>query len=254
MKQEKLQNPESSWFGYNQVSPDEKTAKVIDVFSSVAENYDLMNDLMSAGLHRLWKDVFVAHMNPRAGENILDIAGGTGDIAIRCAERTNGKANITVCDLNHDMMRVGRDKSIDRGWLTPISWVNGNAEHLPFGSSSFDLACIAFGLRNVTHIDTALKQFARVLRPGGRFFCLEFSPQVRPVLKSLYKAYSFSILPWLGEKVAHDRDSYQYLAESIQKFPTPNHLGDRMEQAGFEQVKYKELMGGIAYIHSGWVL
>lgn len=247
-------NPEAEWFGFSHVKPEEKTAKVINVFSSVAEKYDLMNDLMSGGLHRLWKDHFVSIMRPRAGEAILDVAGGTGDIAIRCAHATQGKAEITVCDLNPDMMRVGRSKATDAGWLDTIDWVTGNAEALPVASASIDLACIAFGLRNVTHIDSALAEFARVLRPGGRFFCLEFSPGVTAPLKALYELFSFSVLPWLGDKVAQDRSSYQYLAESIRQFPDQAALGARMQAAGFEKVKWRNLMGGIAVIHSGWKL
>ena len=247
-------NPEAEWFGFNRVSPEEKTAKVIDVFSSVADKYDLMNDLMSAGLHRLWKDHFVRKMRPRAGEKILDVAGGTGDITFRCAAATQGKAALTVCDLNPDMMRVGRKKAVDTGWLNEIDWVAGNAEALPFAENTFDLACIAFGLRNVTHIDAALSEFYRVLVRGGRFYCLEFSPEVAPPLTKLYELYSFSILPWLGEKVAQDRASYQYLAESIRQFPPPALLAARMETAGFENVRHEKLMGGIAVIHSGWKL
>lgn len=248
------QNPESHWFGFEEVSPEQKTAKVIDVFSSVADKYDLMNDLMSGGMHRLWKDRFVGMMRPRAGENILDVAGGTGDIAIRCAKATKGKANVTVCDLNPDMIRVGRTKAIDKGWLTGIDWVVGNAEALPIESESVDLACIAFGLRNVTHIDAALSEFFRVLKTGGRFYCMEFSPGVSPMLQDIYNLYSFSVLPWLGEKVAQDRASYQYLAESIRQFPAQENLAARMSSAGFENVRWHNLMGSIAVIHSGWKL
>ena len=254
MKHAPAPNPEAQWFGYEQVAPDEKTAKVRDVFASVAENYDVMNDLMSGGLHRLWKDYLVSKMRPRAGEVILDVAGGTGDIAIRCAKTTKGHAQITVCDINPAMLRVGKNKAIDQGWLNEIDWVAGNAEKMPVKSESVDLACIVFGLRNVTHIDNALAEFFRVLKPGGRFYCMEFSPSVAKPLKKLYDLYSFSVLPWLGEKVANDRDSYQYLAESIRQFPAPKALQKRMEKVGFEQVHIERLMGGIAVIHSGWKL
>ena len=256
-------NPEAEWFGFTKVAPEEKTAKVIDVFSSVADKYDLMNDLMSGGLHRLWKDHFVANMRPRLGETILDIAGGTGDIAIRCAKalsKQTGNATqspnpaITVCDLNPDMLRVGREKAVNAGWINEIDWIAGNAEALPFPDAQADLVCISFGLRNVTHIDAALAEFFRVLRTGGRFFCMEFSPSVAAPLKGLYEAYSFSVLPWLGEKVAQDRESYQYLAESIRQFPPPEDLAARMVKAGFEQVRFENLLGGIAVIHSGWKL
>jgi demethylmenaquinone methyltransferase/2-methoxy-6-polyprenyl-1,4-benzoquinol methylase len=251
---ESQSNPESEWFGYQRVQPSEKTAKVIDVFSSVAENYDLMNDLMSCGLHRLWKDHFVRMMRPRPNEVIYDIAGGTGDIAIRCAKETKGKANITVCDLNPDMLKIGRTKAIDHGWLENMTWISGNAETLPFKDNSADVVCIAFGLRNVTHIDQALTEFARVLKPGGRFFCMEFSPGVLSPLRRFYDLYSFTVLPWLGEKVAKDRDSYQYLAESIRQFPTQKALAERMRKAGLENVKWHNLMGGVTAIHSGWKL
>ncbi len=247
-------NPESEWFGYRRVAPEEKTSKVIEVFSSVAEKYDLMNDLMSAGMHRLWKDHFVAIMRPRVGEAILDVAGGTGDIARRCLNATKGAANVTVCDLNPDMLRVGRTKTVDTGWLSGVTWVTGNAEALPFADDSFDLVCISFGLRNVTRIDAALHEFFRVLKPGGRFYCMEFSPGVIAPLKKAYDLYSFTLLPWLGEKVAQDRESYQYLAESIRQFPPQDELATRMKQAGFENVRWHNLMGGITVIHSGWKL
>jgi len=248
------QNPESDWFGYTHLSPEEKTARVGDVFSSVAENYDLMNDLMSGGLHRLWKNHFVAKMNPRAGEVIVDVAGGTGDIALRCAKATQSQAVITACDINPDMLAIGKDKAIDSGFLSGLEWIVGNAEALPFASRSVDLLCISFGLRNVTHIDTALHEFARVLKRGGRFYCMEFSSGVIPPLKKIYDLYSFSVLPWLGEKIAHDRASYQYLAESIRQFPDQKTLETRMKQAEFENIHHENLMGGIAAIHSGWIL
>lgn len=245
-------NPEAEWFGFNHVSPEEKTDRVRGVFDSVANKYDLMNDLMSAGLHRLWKNYFVNTMNPQAGQVVLDVAGGTGDIALRCAEKTRGAARITVCDINPSMLAVGRGKAIDRGWLPgQIEWIVGNAEKLPVKSKSVDLACIVFGLRNVTRIDAALKEFARVLKPGGKFYCMEFSPGVRPELKSLYDIYSFNVLPWLGKMVAEDEDSYQYLAESIRQFPDQQTLAKRMESAGFSDVEWEDLMGGVVAVHSG---
>jgi len=247
-------NPEAEWFGAARVSPKEKTARVHKVFESVAENYDLMNDLMSGGLHRLWKDRLVRLMCPKAGQTILDVAGGTGDIALRCLSRTNGKARIIVCDINLAMLKVGQDKAIDHGWLQGIKWITADAESLPFPDRCADTVCIAFGLRNVTRIDTALAEFARVLKPGGRFFCLEFTPGVAPWLKELYGLYCSTVLPWLGEVVAEDRNAYQYLAESIQKFPSQPQLARRMEKAGLEQVKWENLTGGIAVIHSGWRL
>ncbi|NTU76397.1 MAG: class I SAM-dependent methyltransferase [Alphaproteobacteria bacterium] len=245
-------NPESEWFGTQRVLPDEKTARVRGVFDSVASRYDVMNDLMSGGLHRLWKDRFVRQINPQAGETLLDVAGGTGDVALRCAARTNGQARVVVCDINEAMMEVGRAKALDRGWLPPsVDWMTGNAEALPVKSRSVEALCIAFGLRNVTHIDKALAEFARVLKPGGRYFCLEFSPGVAPGLKELYDLYSFTVLPWLGEVVAEDRASYQYLAESIRAFPSQPVLARRMRQVGFTDVRWHNLMGGVAVIHEG---
>ena len=247
-------NPEAEWFGKRRVAPSVKTAMVKEVFASVAPSYDLMNDLMSGGLHRLWKDRFVNQMDPQAGQTILDVAGGTGDIALRCVARTKGKAHVVVCDINPAMLAVGRDRALDRGILGGLEWTTGNAESLPVASHSVDIVDIAFGLRNVTHIDAALAEFARVLKPGGRFLCLEFSPGVAPRLKGLYDRYCTSVLPLLGQLVAKDRDSYQYLAESIQKFPPQKELAQRMERAGFEQVTWHDLMGGIAVIHEGWKL
>ncbi len=247
------QNPESQWFGEKPVSPDEKTGLVIDVFDSVATRYDLMNDLMSGGIHRIWKDRFVRMIRPRAGLKYLDVAGGTGDIAFRIRKKAGPDAQITVCDLNDNMLEVGRDRAIDHGWLD-IEWITGNAESLPFPDNSFDVYTIAFGLRNVTHIDTALEEASRVLKPGGQFFCLEFSQVKNPVFSKIYDAYSFRILPKIGEVVAHDRESYQYLAESIRKFPERKLLMKRMEQAGLSKPVCTTLSNGIAAIHRGWKL
>jgi demethylmenaquinone methyltransferase/2-methoxy-6-polyprenyl-1,4-benzoquinol methylase len=193
-------------------------------------------------------------MRPQPGQDVLDVAGGTGDVALRCYNRAEGKAAITVCDYNAAMLQEGRAKAIDHGVLNGIQWIAGNAEDLPFPSRSFDLYSIAFGLRNVTRIDKALSEAARVLRPGGRFYCLEFSPGVHSSLKPVYDRYCMSVLPWLGDKVTNDRDAYQYLAESIQKFPPQEELATRMEQAGFAQAKWMDMTGGIAVIHSGWKL
>jgi len=245
-------NPESHFFGSRRVNPDEKTGLVREVFDSVAPRYDLMNDLMSGGLHRLWKDRLVGMIDPQPGQKILDVAGGTGDIALRCYRRTQGKAHITVCDINPNMLEQGKAKAIDHGILSGISWITGNAEEVPVPSRSIDIYVIAFGLRNVTHIDKALSEAARVLKPGGRFYCMEFSPGVRRELKPLYDRYCEQILPLLGRFVAQDRASYQYLAESIQKFPTQTALAKRMERAGLSQAKWLNLTGGIAVIHSAW--
>lgn len=251
-------NPESEWFGFKRVRAEEKTGMVQDVFASVAGNYDVMNDLMSGGLHRLWKDHLVSLMNPKAGQTILDVAGGTGDIALRCWKRAKAKADIIVCDLNPAMLEQGRAKAIDHGILPhpsshpSIQWITGNAEELPIPSRSIDTYSIAFGLRNVTRIDKALAEAERVLKPGGRFFCMEFSPGVTPALKPFYEQYCLHILPWLGEHVAKDRGAYQYLAESILRFPPQADLAARMEKAGLQQAKWINLTGGIAVIHSGW--
>jgi demethylmenaquinone methyltransferase/2-methoxy-6-polyprenyl-1,4-benzoquinol methylase len=245
---------EAHWFGFRPVAPSEKTALVREVFASVAGHYDVMNDLMSGGLHRLWKNRLVAMMRPQAGQVILDVAGGTGDIALRCHRKTAGKALISVCDINAAMLKEGRAKAVDQGILSGIQWVIGDAEILPIPSQSVDIYAITFGLRNVTHIDKALAQAVRVLKPGGRFYCLEFSPGVKPALKPLYDRYCVSVLPWLGEIVGKDRKAYQYLAESIQQFPQQAALAKRMESAGLAAVQWTNLNAGIAVIHSGWKL
>jgi demethylmenaquinone methyltransferase/2-methoxy-6-polyprenyl-1,4-benzoquinol methylase len=247
-------DPESEWFGFRRVDPDEKAGLVGRVFSSVAGNYDLMNDLMSGGLHRLWKDTLVRRMHPKPGQTLLDVAGGTGDVALRCHRRTSGKANIIVCDINPAMLEKGKAKALDQGTLHGLTWVTGDAENLPIPDRSIDTYSIAFGLRNVTRIDQALREAARVLRPGGRFFCLEFSPGVTPRLKSLYETYCLNILPLIGQFVAKDRDAYQYLAESILKFPPQKELAARMGKVGLACARWTDLTGGIAVIHEGWKL
>ncbi len=246
-----MKNSESRWFGERSVSPEEKTALVRGVFDSVATKYDLMNDLMSGGLHRLWKDSFVRMIRPRPGLDCLDVAGGTGDIAFRLRRKAGPDARITICDLNEHMLSVGRDRAIDRGMGNGFEWVTGNAESLPFKNASFDLYTIAFGLRNVTRIDDALAEAFRVLRPGGRFFCLEFSHVTDPQLSRAYDAFSFGIIPRIGQIVAKDRQSYQYLVESIRKFPDQESLRARIAAAGFESAKFRDFSGGIAAVHSG---
>ncbi len=251
-----MDNPEKSWFGEKEVSPEEKTKGVIGVFDSVADQYDVMNDFMSGGLHRLWKDQFIRMIRPRktiAGRpaDYLDVAGGTGDIAFRIRKKVGAGANITLCDLNDNMLSVGRDRAIDKGWVNDFSWVTGNAESLPLPDNSVDVYTIAFGLRNVTHIDTGLAEAYRVLRPGGKFFCLEFS-HVRPkILAKAYDLYSYNVIPRLGKVVANDEASYQYLVESIRKFPTQRKLVQRIEQAGFKYARYTNLSAGIVAIHQG---
>ena len=245
------QNPERTQFGEQTVTPEEKTGLVRGVFDSVAERYDLMNDLMSGGMHRLWKDSLIRQIKPRHGLKYLDVAGGTGDIAFRIQNTLGGKGDITICDLTHDMLAVGRNRAIDRAWPDAFDWVNGNAESLPLPDNSYDVYTIAFGLRNVTHIDTALAEACRVLKPGGRFYCLEFSHVPNPFLSKAYDMYSYNIIPRLGQKITQDRESYQYLVESIRRFPTQSNLKRRMERAGFTRNTYRNMTGGVVAIHSG---
>lgn len=251
MKQMNQNNPESTQFGTRDVTPEEKTSLVRGVFDSVADQYDLMNDVMSGGVHRLWKNHLIRRIRPKAGLHYLDVAGGTGDIAFRIGERVKHNAKITLCDLNWDMLRVGRDRAINNGHLNDFDWVTGNAETLPLEDNSVDVYTIAFGLRNVTHIDNALKEAHRVLKPGGRFYCLEFSHVQNPAFAALYDKFSFHIIPQMGEIIAKDRDSYQYLVESIRKFPTQENLKTRMNSAGFIKTSYENLTFGIAAIHFG---
>lgn len=254
----KEKNPESQWFGYEQVSPEDKTRRVEGVFDSVASNYDLMNDLMSGGVHRLWKNHLVRKIRPRPDQDYLDVAGGTGDIAFRIRKKRGSGPKtgsnispITVCDLNPSMLEVGENRAIDRGYIHDFRWVVGNAERLPFEDARYDVYTIAFGLRNVTHIDNALADAYRVLRPGGRFYCLEFSAVDDSVIAPLYDRFSFKIIPKIGRYVAKDEQSYQYLVESIRQFPSQPELASRMKKAGFECVTYENLSFGIAAIHSG---
>ena len=244
-------NPESQWFGYNRVNPEDKTGLVRGVFDSVAERYDVMNDAMSLGIHRVWKSVFVRRAAPQAGEVIIDLAGGTGDIAFRMHKKTTGRADITICDINAEMLMVGRNRAFDKGFGADIGFTCGNAESLPFPDNHADLITIAYGLRNVAHIDHALAEITRVLKPGGRFFCLEFSHVDNPALARAYDLYSFSILPRLGQIIADDADSYQYLAESIRQFPKREDLVKRMSEAGLVNCTAKTLSHGITAIHSG---
>ncbi len=245
------QNPESTQFGERPVTAEEKTGLVRGVFDSVAENYDLMNDLMSGGVHRLWKDRFIREIRPQSDWDYLDVAGGTGDIAFRIKKKTGPRSNITVCDLNEHMLSVGRDRALDRGWVDLFEWVTGNAESLPFPDKSFNVYTIAFGLRNVTHIDTALKEACRILKPGGKFFCLEFSHVEEPYFAKAYDLYSHAIIPKIGRFIAKDEESYRYLVESIRKMPTQERLKDRLTEAGFSNTRFTNLTGGIVAIHQG---
>lgn len=246
---------DETFFGFEQVKDAaEKTSRVKSVFQSVAGNYDLMNDLMSGGLHRIWKRRFITQIHPRPGMACLDVAGGTGDIAFLLHDKTKdktGNSHITVSDINPAMLEVGQQRAIDRGLLNKLQWVEGNAEQLPFADNSFDLYTIAFGLRNVSRIDMALKDAYRVLKPGGRFFCLEFSRPVTSVMRKAYDLYSFNVIPWLGEKVAADRESYQYLVESIRQFPDQKALVKKMQAAGFTSCTYHNMSAGIVAIHCG---
>ena len=235
-------------FGDELVDPDEKTRRVGAVFSSVARRYDVMNDLMSGGLHRLWKDRFVARVKPRPGERILDMAGGTGDVAFRMARRG---AKVTVADINADMLEVGRERARERG-VERLAWQIEDAQSLTFDDRSFDAYTIAFGIRNVPRIDSALAEAHRVLKPGGHFLCLEFSKVDVPGLDRLYDAYSFSVIPRLGEAVTGDGESYRYLVESIRRFPPPAAFAQMIESAGFRRVTYQLLTGSVVAIHSGW--
>jgi demethylmenaquinone methyltransferase/2-methoxy-6-polyprenyl-1,4-benzoquinol methylase len=235
-------------FGFEEVSPEEKTARVGSVFSRVARRYDLMNDLMSGGLHRPWKDLFVRRVGPRAGEAILDMAGGTGDIAFRLARRG---ARVTVADINPDMLGVGEERARSRG-IEGLAWSVQNAEALSFADASFDAYTIAFGIRNVTHIDQALAEAHRVLKIGGRFFCLEFSTTTWPGFAQLYDRYSMAVVPKLGKAVARDEESYRYLVESIRRFPPMDRFRAMIEAAGFIQTKVEPILGGLVAIHSGW--
>jgi len=235
-------------FGYTDVSPEEKTAKVGEVFARVARRYDIMNDAMSGGMHRLWKDRFVARIKPRAGEAILDLAGGTGDIAFRMARRG---AHVTVTDINPAMLDVGRDRAAKKG-IDGLAWGVENAETLSFGDASFDAVTIAFGIRNVTHIQQALGEAHRVLRRGGRFFCLEFSTTLWPGFADVYDFYSHRIVPKLGKAIAQDEESYRYLIESIRRFPDMATFRQMIEDAGFVQARAEPILGGLVAIHSGW--
>ncbi|PSJ38045.1 class I SAM-dependent methyltransferase [Allosphingosinicella deserti] len=235
-------------FGFEDVAPDEKTRRVGSVFSRVAARYDIMNDFMSAGLHRPWKDMFVRRVRPRAGESILDMAGGTGDIAFRMARHG---ARVTVSDINEEMLGVGKDRAAKQG-LEGLSWIRQNAEELTFGDRHFDAYTIAFGIRNVTHIQKALDEAHRVLKVGGRFFCLEFSTTTWPGFDKIYDAYSMRVVPKIGKIVAQDEDSYRYLVESIRRFPPMAEFKAMIDKAGFVQTKVEPILGGLVAIHSGW--
>jgi demethylmenaquinone methyltransferase / 2-methoxy-6-polyprenyl-1,4-benzoquinol methylase len=244
-------------FGYRQVPLDEKQALVDDVFHKVARRYDLMNDLMSGGLHRAWKDALVTAINPPKSAQpfaLLDVAGGTGDVSFRTIEAGGAQTRATVCDINAEMLAVGRERAFARGLDEAVAFVDGNAEALPFPDKSFDAVSIAFGIRNVPRIDVALQEMHRVLKLGGRFLCLEFSTVDVPGLDALYELYSFNVVPLLGRAVAGDAEPYRYLVESIRRFPRPLAFEDMMRTAGLRRVSHRVMSGGIVALHSGWRL
>ena len=243
-------------FGFQDVSDGEKQTRVNDVFHRVAKRYDVMNDLMSGGLHRVWKDSMIAWLAPSKTANwkVLDVAGGTGDVAFRIVEASNRNAHATVLDINGSMLAVGHDRAEKKGLADNTEFVEANAEELPFEDARFDAYTIAFGIRNVPHIDRALAEAFRVLKPGGRFLCLEFSEVELPVLDKIYDAWSFNAIPKIGKAVTGDEDSYQYLVESIRKFPRQPDFAEMIRKAGFERVSWRNFTGGIAALHSGWKL
>ena len=248
---------ETTHFGFRNVPLGDKQTLVNEVFHSVASRYDLMNDLMSGGLHRAWKDIMVNSLNPPRGDApfaLLDVAGGTGDIAFRAAKAAGSGFHAIVCDINLEMLNVGRERAAKRHLDDRVSFVEGNAEALAFPARAFDGYTIAFGIRNVPRIDAALAEAFRVLRPGGRFLCLEFSTVDMPGLDRLYDLFSFKVIPGLGRAVTGDAESYQYLVESIRKFPRPNAFADMIRAAGFSRVNWQVLSGGIVALHSGWRL
>ena len=239
-------------FGFQTVPEGEKAHLVRGVFDRVAKHYDLMNDVMSVGVHRYWKAAMIDWLDPRPGMRLLDVAGGTGDIAFRFLDRAGSTARIVVADINSAMLQVGRDRAIDRGRLDSIDWCAMDAENLALPDGCVDAYSIAFGIRNVTHIEKALAEARRVLRPGGRFMCLEFSQVAWPGLDQLYEFYSFKLVPKLGSIIARDAEAYRYLVESIRKFPAQAEFADMIGAAGLGQVKWRNLSGGIAALHSAW--
>ena len=242
---------ETTHFGYTTVEKSEKVDKVADVFHSVAAKYDLMNDLMSGGIHRLWKQFTIEASCARKGHKILDIAGGTGDLAAKFSKIVGDNGQVILADINNSMLCVGRDKLTDKGIMGNIDYVQANAECLPFPDNHFDCITIAFGLRNVTDKDMAMRSMYRILKPGGRLLVLEFSKPTNELLEKIYDGYSFNILPKIGELITNDSESYQYLAESIRMHPDQETLKDMMTEAGFDQCEYHNMTGGIVALHKG---
>eukprot|EP00761_Pharyngomonas_kirbyi_P000433 gb/GECH01000433.1/.p1 GENE.gb/GECH01000433.1/~~gb/GECH01000433.1/.p1 ORF type:complete len:292 (+),score=76.32 gb/GECH01000433.1/:1-876(+) len=259
---------ETTHFGFQTIQKDLKESQVGKVFHNVASSYDVMNDFMSGGIHRWWKDELIKTLGPRPGTNILDVAGGTGDIAFRIADAlekeyqkkttNNQSSKIVVCDINPSMLAVGKDRAIQQGLLdktnVQLSFEEGNAENLPFQSNTMDAYTIAFGIRNVTNVDAALREAYRVLKPGGRFLCLEFSRVENDLLRMIYDQYSFNVIPSIGEVVAKDRDSYQYLVESIRRFPDQETFKSMITDAGFRYTRYNNMTFGVVALHSGFKL
>jgi len=244
-------------FGYETIPLSKKQGRVDDVFHSVARRYDLMNDLMSGGLHRSWKDALVTAVNPPKNDKpfaLLDLAGGTGDVAFRVAAAGGPNVRVTICDINSDMLAVGRERAVERGLDNRVAFEKGNAEQLPYQDRSFDCVTISFGIRNVPRIERALAETYRVLRIGGRFLCLEFSSVDVPGIEGLYELYSFNVIPHVGEAVTGDREAYQYLAESIRRFPKPSAFAKMIEAAGFRRVTFTAMTAGVVALHSGWRL
>ena len=238
-------------FGYKTVNVEEKAGKVADVFHSVAGKYDLMNDLMSGGVHRLWKRITIEMSGVRRGDKVLDIAGGTGDLTAKFSRIVGSEGTVVLADINDSMLKVGRDRLMDRGVVNNVRFSQADAQHLPFPDNTFDVITIAFGLRNVTDKDLALRSMLRVLKPGGRLLVLEFSKPANPVLSKVYDTYSFSILPKLGKLFADDSDSYQYLAESIRMHPDQQTLQNMMDDAGFANTDFHNMTGGVVALHRG---
>ena len=253
-------NVDGATFGFRTVRASEKAGLVRGVFDSVAGRYDVMNDLMSGGVHRIWKSVMLDRLAPRPGDMLLDVAGGTGDIAAGFLERANARpdaqakprARAVVCDINFEMLKAGVERKEHATLAEQMTRVCADAEKLPVRNGAVDAYTIAFGIRNVTDMDAALREARRALKPGGRFMCLEFSHPITEGLQKLYDAYSFTAIPWLGETVADDRESYQYLVESIRQFPSQQAFAARIRQAGFSRVAYENLTGGVAALHMGW--
>lgn len=240
-----------TFFGFKKVATSEKAKMVGDVFSSVARRYDLMNNVMSFGIHHLWKDKF-CDLIPGHAENILDVAGGTGDIALRAIKNGSPKRQVTICDINYEMLIEGKNKAIDQGILSGINYILGDAEHLPFADNAFDCYTIAFGIRNVTNIEKALAESYRVLKPGGKFLCLEFSKVESDLMRKLYDLYSFNIIPKFGALIAGNEDAYRYLSESIRKFPDQERFTSMIKNAGYSNVHYRNLSNGIVAVHMGY--